>query len=204
MAASVNASAGRAVVPHPAPSASAIVDAVHHLERAEVILRRRDPVPTDVLSDLVALRERLVRGAAEQGRPPTATAGPTLVRQSELPVSTTAPKLARAFCRETCDEWALPVQVVSTATDLASELVANAVRHTRSPMRLMLERNPQALVLSVWDDGVGVPHVLPYRPGISERGIGLRLVKQLSTDWGWARSDGGKWVWARLAIPTGE
>ncbi len=45
------------------------------------------------------------------------------------------------------------------------------------------------------------PRVLPYRPGLSEKGLGLRLVKQLSTYWGAAADDGGKWVWARIALP---
>ena len=192
----------RAPVTHGVAAPPEVADAVHHLERAEAILARRDPVPTDILMDLSALRERLVRSANRGEKSGgDADATPRLVLRRELPVSTSAPRLARSFCRETCAEWALPPQVVNTVTDLASELVANAVRHTRSPMRLALERSTHALVLSVWDDGVGVPHVLPYRPGISERGLGLRLVKQLSSDWGWASVDDGKAVWARIPLP---
>ena len=36
------------------------------------------------------------------------------------------------------------------------------------------------------------------------KGLGLRLVKQLSTHWGAAADDGGKWVWARIALPSTE
>ena len=46
--------------------------------------------------------------------------------------------------------------------------------------------------------------MLPYRPGLSDKGLGLRLVKQLSTHWGAAVDDGGKWVWARIALPERE
>jgi hypothetical protein len=36
---------------------------------------------------------------------------------------------------------------------------------------------------------------------VSEKGLGLRLVRRLSTHWGTATDDGGKWVWARIALP---
>ena len=205
MAAPMGAPSDRVLARDPAVPPD-VADAVHHLERAEAILARRDPVPADLVAELIALRGRVLDavGGSHPGASSAADPTPHLVVRQELAVSTGAPRLARSLCRETCTDWALPSQVVSTVTDLASELVANAVRHTRSPMRLSLERSRGAVVLSVWDDGVGVPHVLPYRPGISERGLGLRLVKQLSSDWGWGRADDGKWVWARIAIADAD
>ena len=68
-------------------------------------------------------------------------------------------------------------------------------------MVLALERGAGNLLVRAWDDGPGSPRVLPYRPGLSDKGLGLRLVKQLSTHWGAASDDGGKWVWARIALP---
>lgn len=128
-------------------------------------------------------------------------AGLALVRRIELRPDRASSRRARAFTGQTCERWALPTSVRNAAVDIASELVANAAAHGTGPVVLALERGAGNLLVRAWDDGPGVPRVLPYRPGLSEKGLGLRLVKQLSTHWGAAADDGGKWVWARIALP---
>lgn len=142
--------------------------------------------------------ERLV----EHRRPPLPAGpdAPALVRRVELPVDPRAAGEARRFSAQTCAAWDLPPTTCSAATDICSELVANAAACSTSPPVLALERGPEALLVRVWDDGPGTPRVLPYRAGISEHGLGLRLVRQLSSHWGVADDAGGKWVWARLPL----
>ena len=125
------------------------------------------------------------RWSAASSSPPSA---PPPARRGRSPV-------------QTCDRWALPTSVRNAAVDIASELVSNAAAHGTGPVVLAIERGAGNLLVRAWDDGPGTPRVLPYRPGVSDKGLGLRLVKQLSTHWGAAVDDGGKWVWARIALP---
>ena len=96
----------------------------------------------------------------------------------------------------------MPAAVVSAVIDIASELVANAVRYASRPVVLAVELEPDGMRVSVWDDGPGRPRRLPYRPGISERGLGLQLVTHLSESWGCQEDQDGKWVWAHVALPA--
>ena len=166
------------------PSSEAVGTAVARLEAAREALA------------LLALE----RAAPEQGRARVAEA-PVLLRRTQLARDPSSSLAARAFCRETCAQWAVPDPVASSAVDVASELVANAVVHSEAVIVLAVELRSDGLLVSSWDDGRGRPRLLPYRPGLSERGIGLRLVKQLSEQWGWTDEQDGKWVWARLALP---
>lgn len=171
------------------PSSEAVGTAVTQLQHAREAL------------SLLAL-ERAAPEPAE-GRPVLADA-PALLRRTELDRSPTAPQTARALLKQTCAEWAVADEVTNAAIDVASELVTNAVQHSEQVVVLAVELRTDALVLSVWDDGPGRPRVLPYRAGRSERGIGLRLVKQLSERWGWTDEQHGKWVWSRLALPDAD
>ena len=164
--------------PHPSVDAAS-----EHLLRGRQVLEQ--------------LREQADDGAASTPPPDTIA----LVRRLELPPRRASARRARDFAGSTCQSWALPAPVRNAAVDIASELVANAAAHGGGPVVLALERGAGNLLVRVWDDGPGLPRVLPYRPGLSEKGLGLRLVKQLSTHWGAAAEDGGKWVWARIALP---
>jgi anti-sigma regulatory factor (Ser/Thr protein kinase) len=90
-----------------------------------------------------------------------------------------------------------------TALLLTSELVTNAVRHTRSglpggTLELIVAAKAASLLVSVIDNGSD--RTLP-RPGDSpggENGNGLLLVDSLSLDWGFASHAGRTVVWFRL------
>jgi anti-sigma regulatory factor (Ser/Thr protein kinase) len=140
----------------------------------------------------------------EKESPQQASGGPqqepSLVRRLQLPAEPGSAQVARAFCREACRSWSMAGPGVGAVADIASELVDNAVVRAQGPVSLVLELRKTELEVSVWDDAPGVPHLRPYRAGVSERGLGLRLVKQLSSRWGWHEEDHGKRVWARVTL----
>ena len=91
-----------------------------------------------------------------------------------------------------------------TALLLTSELVTNAVTHSRSRLPggtvdVVVATRPSGLLISVTDDGSAdqVP-VVSSRPG-AENGNGLLLVTRLANIWGHSRAAGRTTVWFRLA-----
>lgn len=123
-------------------------------------------------------------------------------RRVPLPCSPSAPTIARAIVREACVQWNLP-KLVADAVLVVSELVENAVRHARSKSVLRIELRTGGLSLAVHDEDPAPP-VLgspdPDAPG--HRGV--QLVDRISAAWGFAPlSDGGKIVWAILAVREG-
>jgi two-component sensor histidine kinase len=102
----------------------------------------------------------------------------------------------RAFVRTTLAEWSVDEAAANAALDVAHELASNAIQHGRPPIELTLSRTPAELLVVCADSDPDLAHRLPYRPGVSERGLGLRLVAQLSDEWGQHSRDGGKEVWA--------
>ena len=178
------------------------------LQAAADALSRDEPAHDLALSSVARARAALAQLQAEQDLDAADIEGDVaalaLVRRVELPADRASARRARAFASQTCDRWSLPISVRNAAVDIVSELVANAAAHGSGPVVLALERGAGNLLVRAWDDGPGSPRVLPYRPGLSDKGLGLRLVKQLSTHWGAASDDGGKWVWARIALPDPE
>lgn len=102
----------------------------------------------------------------------------------------------RNLVRQTLLDWQVDIIVANAALDVAHELVSNAVLHGSPPVGLTLRRSPKELTVSVTDGTSAPARRLPYRPGVSERGLGLRLVAQLSDDWGQRPLPDGKEVWA--------
>jgi two-component sensor histidine kinase len=110
---------------------------------------------------------------------------------------------AREFVTEVCTAWRLPPGVVGTATDVANELVANAVHHGERAQHLTLEFAPEHLTIRVFDTSTAPPRQRAYVPGVSVRGLGLRLVDQLAASWGHVPWNGGKYVWALVRVARG-
>jgi anti-sigma regulatory factor (Ser/Thr protein kinase) len=205
--------ADRRTAPERTSRSGALDQVARLLDEAALCLTVGPPADARIdaaLERLGQAREQLaqlaLRGAVSRsGRPgEPAPASTALVRRIQLSPTPRAATSARGFCRETCQAWSLPVQLTNAMTDIASELVSNASRHGSGPVVLALELSADQLLVSVWDDGPGAPRRLPYRPGVSEHGIGLQLVDQLSDRWGWAEDHAGKWVWARIDADLGE
>ncbi|GAA3125915.1 ATP-binding protein [Streptomyces rameus] len=96
--------------------------------------------------------------------------------------------------------------LADTAELLATELVSNAVRHTKGPAALRVRRSPQGLVwIGAWDtDPAPPPPPQPLGQVVDlEEGRGLGLVTACADYWGWQPSarfgDRGKYVWCELA-----
>lgn len=83
-----------------------------------------------------------------------------------------------------------------------SELVTNAVVHGSRPgdlVTLILQHSPQALRVAVDDAGTGKPRLRV--PGAAQvGGQGMRLVDNLTNDWGSTRFSNrpGKRVWMNV------
>ncbi|WP_060884622.1 ATPase [Streptomyces caniscabiei] len=98
------------------------------------------------------------------------------------------------------------IGLVDTAELLATELISNAVRHTKGPAALRVRRSAEGVVwIGAWDADPEPPP--PPRPldGVGEEGggRGLGLVVACTPCWGWMPSarfgERGKYVWCELA-----
>jgi anti-sigma regulatory factor (Ser/Thr protein kinase) len=87
---------------------------------------------------------------------------------------------------------------------LISELASNAARHGKEPIDVSVSVAEEGLRVSVFDHGAGFdPEVLGFDRGSSgdpwaEGGWGLRVIDNLSSEWGVNRRDDGTEVWFRL------
>ena len=125
----------------------------------------------------------------------------------ELAALETAPSCARLHAKVRLAEWRLST-VIDDAELVVSELVTNALlappelEESPALIRLWLLGAASLLVVVVWD-GSRQPPQLARVPAMAENGRGMRIISELSTDWGWyaAASTGGKCVWAEFAIP---
>jgi anti-sigma regulatory factor (Ser/Thr protein kinase) len=94
--------------------------------------------------------------------------------------------LQRSGCVNSCDDTEL----------IVCELVANAVEHATSEVRVQVSRAGDTLRVEVHDDGTGDPEVQSPQP-LSESGRGLMIVESIAAQWGVIPSTGGgKTVWA--------
>ncbi|MEV6481156.1 ATP-binding protein [Streptomyces sp. NPDC051576] len=97
------------------------------------------------------------------------------------------------------------IGVVDTAELLATELVSNALRHTKGPTALRVQWTDGVLRLGAWDanpEPPDPPRQLEHIAEDLEEGRGLALVKACADLWGWqplARNGHrGKYVWCDL------
>ncbi|MCU1466077.1 MAG: hypothetical protein JWM72_2005 [Actinomycetia bacterium] len=113
-----------------------------------------------------------------------------------------APASVAAARRYVLDAIGSQTPLVSEATAIVvSELATNCVRHAGTAFTVDIETTPLELRVEVTDTGSGVPIV--RSPDASElSGRGLRLVRELSDDWGVTAADGdaGKSVWFTLRL----
>lgn len=120
----------------------------------------------------------------------------------ELPLAADDPTGVRAARRTTSEVvglWAGRAGVADDACLVVSELVTNALRHSRSDAVLRLLHQGDFIRVEVADEDTRLPVLLaPDQQSLSGRG--LALVAALATLWGAERSDTGKTVWAEFDI----
>ncbi|MEY9993589.1 anti-sigma regulatory factor (Ser/Thr protein kinase) [Streptomyces sp. V4I8] len=96
------------------------------------------------------------------------------------------------------------ISLADTAELLATELVANAVLHTKGPAALRVRWSAGVLRIGAWDANPEPPE--PPRElaalGEAEEGRGLALVRACADLWGWQpltrNGNRGKYVWCEL------
>ncbi|MFF3740846.1 ATP-binding protein [Streptomyces sp. NPDC002566] len=99
------------------------------------------------------------------------------------------------------------IRLVDTAELLATELVSNAVRHTKGPAALRVHWSAGVLRIGAWDADPE-PTEPPKTPKPldrltdAENGRGLALVRAYAQVWGWqpqsTNGGRGKYVWCEL------
>jgi serine phosphatase RsbU (regulator of sigma subunit)/anti-sigma regulatory factor (Ser/Thr protein kinase) len=163
----------RDALARPAPSLEAACDAV-----LEALLPARPP------DDVALLLARTRALGAGQVVTWDVEAGPAAVAG------------ARANVSRQLGVWGLE-ELEFTAELVVSELVTNAIRYGRPPIRLRLIHD-RTLMCEVSDAGSTTPHLRRARV-FDEGGRGLFLVAQLADHWGTRHARHGKTVWAECA-----
>ena len=109
-------------------------------------------------------------------------------------VSETRKRVHDQLARWNLEEEAFVTELV------VSELVTNAMRYGRPPIRLRLIHDSN-LICEVSDSSSTAPHLRRARV-FDEGGRGLFLVAQLTERWGTRHNRTGKTIWAEQAIPV--
>lgn len=113
-----------------------------------------------------------------------------------LPGAASSVPTARRFVESILSSWGHPEQGW-TAALLVSELSANCTLHARTDFTVRVELQDEQVRLQVTDGSLRAPAVRDYG-ATATTGRGLRLVDELSSDWGVDVHDNGKTVWALL------
>ncbi|WCH94911.1 SpoIIE family protein phosphatase [Streptomyces moderatus] len=126
----------------------------------------------------------------------TRSLGADRVATWELEADPAVVARARSDVSRKLADWGLE-ELAFVAELVVSELVTNAIRYGRPPIRLRLIHD-RSLLCEVSDAGSTTPHLRRARV-FDEGGRGLLLVAQLAGQWGTRHARRGKTVWAELS-----
>lgn len=113
----------------------------------------------------------------------------------ELPHHLGSLQSSRDFVAEWLSNWSQD-QLIPTAKVIVDVLVENVLRHTESPLVVLLENADCTVTVAVQDaDGAPAMHHEDLA-GRTDRAAGLAVVGALSRTWGSSPSPTGKTVWA--------
>ncbi|MER6465419.1 ATP-binding protein [Streptomyces sp. NPDC001228] len=108
----------------------------------------------------------------------------------------TSVRQARRLVTAQLGDWAVS-DLSDTAELLVSELVTNALRHTRGPLRLNLQLRDSRLLCEVEDtESAGPARAVADLD--AENGRGIELLDVLADAWGSVRTATGKTMWFEL------
>lgn len=121
--------------------------------------------------------------------------GPPRIRARLRPVPD-ACRQARQLVHQACTAWHRR-EAAATAALIATELVANVVRHAHTTMEFTMALRDGRMCLAVRDGSRRLPY--PAEPTLQDSGgRGLRLVRDLTESWGVLPVSDGKVVWTHL------
>ncbi|MGW1892324.1 ATP-binding protein [Streptomyces sp. NPDC002004] len=107
---------------------------------------------------------------------------------------------ARRLVTARLSDWDMS-EVADTVELLASELVTNALRHTRGPLRLNMRMSSARLRCEVEDTSPACPVRRTADPD-AEGGRGTELLDLLAEAWDSSRTGAGKTTWFELTVPA--
>jgi anti-sigma regulatory factor (Ser/Thr protein kinase) len=144
--------------------------------------------------------ERMTRAFPARSSDATLAPVSPVARCTMLPASVLSSRAARLFTQETLEEWRVPM--TDDVLHVVDELVTNAVVHTTGPVTLALDLRGRVVRIVVADESNALP--TERAPNLtSTEGRGLILVAAMSRTWGVRDRDGGKTVWADVALHRG-
>ena len=117
-------------------------------------------------------------------------------RRQTFPSAPLSASRARAFVESVLAGAGLD-QLVYTATLLVSELVANAILHSGTPLEVVVRCGDDRVRVEVYDGNPQLP-VRKHYSNLSGTGRGLLLIQRMADGWGADRTAGGKVVWFEL------
>ncbi|MGR8008794.1 ATP-binding protein [Streptomyces hypolithicus] len=120
-----------------------------------------------------------------------------------IPHDARAVTICRHTLRLILNAHGLP-HLAEAAELLATELMTNAVRHTKGPAALRLRWADRVLRIGAWDTDPTPPEPPARAAAVdAEQGRGLDLVRTCADSWGWyplaTTDDTGKYVWCECA-----
>ncbi|WP_431948984.1 SpoIIE family protein phosphatase [Actinacidiphila sp. bgisy167] len=128
----------------------------------------------------------------------TRTLPPDHIATWQLPDDPAIVAQARRHATTQLTAWGLEETSFTTEL-LVSELVTNAIRYGKPPIRLRLIHNNTALITEVTDTSNTTPHLRRART-YDEGGRGLLLVAQLAQQWGTRHHPRGKTIWTEQVL----
>ncbi|WP_159328550.1 SpoIIE family protein phosphatase [Streptomyces tendae] len=126
---------------------------------------------------------------------------PEHVADWTLPADASVVGTARRLVDRQLAAWNLDEAVYTTEL-VVSELVTNAIRYGKGPVRLRLIRDRGRLLTEVTDANSASPHLRRAREN-DEGGRGLFIVMRLSTHWGVRHSRHDKTIWSEQRLDGG-
>jgi anti-sigma regulatory factor (Ser/Thr protein kinase) len=105
---------------------------------------------------------------------------------------------ARHYVHQVVD-GRVPSSTAEVAALMVSELATNCVRHAHTGFSVEVDVGRPRLVVRITDAGPGTPLVRHTRPQ-TPSGRGLRVVEEMSDEWGVEPAGSGKTVWFGLDL----
>jgi anti-sigma regulatory factor (Ser/Thr protein kinase) len=117
-------------------------------------------------------------------------------RRQQFPSAPVSASRARAFVESVLAGAGLD-HLAYTARLLVSELVANAILHSGTPLEVVVQWGEDRVRVEVHDGNPQLP-VRKHYSNMSGTGRGLMLVERMAAGWGADRTPTGKVVWFEL------